>query len=272
MSHIKLVVSDIDGTVINSSHQLTSITIDTVKQLAKIQTKMVLATARPPRAVLPIQKELGLSSPMVCYNGAFITEYSPVTKQFQSLHSVPIEFDVAASLARELTAQFSDVSLNIFSNAEWYSLEKNEWSDIEAEITGTPYETILFGELFDDTHPIHKLLCIATKEQIDEVELFITEKAIQGISCVRSKENYLEITSEEVSKKSAMLFLAEEMKLSMEDILSIGDHFNDVPMLEAAGLGIAMGNAPQEVKDAADFVTSTNDENGLAHALKKWVL
>ena len=87
-----------------------------------------------------------------------------------------------------------------------------------------------------------------------------------------SKDNYLEVTHNQVSKKQALLELANYYQLSLTEIMSIGGNYNDIPMIETAGLGVAMGNAPTDVKACANKVTDSNDQNGVSKAIKLYVL
>ena len=87
-----------------------------------------------------------------------------------------------------------------------------------------------------------------------------------------SKENYLEVTANNVSKEHALKELAKHYKLSLAETMTIGDNFNDIPMLESAGIGVAMGNAPKEVKSHATKITSSNDKSGVSLAIKTYVL
>jgi len=87
-----------------------------------------------------------------------------------------------------------------------------------------------------------------------------------------SKDNYLEVTHNQVSKKQALLELANYYQISPKEIMALGDNYNDVPMIETAGLGIAMGNAPTDVKSCANAVTDSNEQNGVSQAIKLYVL
>ena len=87
-----------------------------------------------------------------------------------------------------------------------------------------------------------------------------------------SKDNYLEVTHNQVSKKQALLELANYYQLSLTEIMSIGDNYNDIPMIETAGFGVAMGTAPTDVKVCANKVTDSNDQNGVSKAIKLYVL
>ena len=195
MSHIRLIISDIDGTILNDHHQIDPELAALIPDLKREEIPFVLASARSPKGMAPIAKELGIEDcPMACYNGALIQ------KGEQVLFEHPIDKNEAR--------QFIDWANQHFPSTAFYL----------------------------------------------------------------SKANYLEVTAKHVSKEDALVELANHYHLSLEEVLTLGDNFNDLPMLKKAGIGVAMGNAPQEVKDGAAVVTKTNNENGAGQAVETYVL
>ena len=126
--------------------------------------------------------------------------------------------------------------------------------------------------LLDATKPLHKLLLIGEAEEIQALYRAISTDYFPSTAFYLSKANYLEVTAKHVSKEDALVELANHYHLSLEEVLTLGDNFNDLPMLKKAGIGVAMGNAPQEVKDGAAIVTKTNNENGAGQAVETYVL
>ena len=125
-------------------------------------------------------------------------------------------------------------------------------------------------EYFLKAHlPVHKILCMGNSNDIQKLEEELEGANLSSISYYRSKDTYMEIVNNQVSKLGALSFLCDEYGVALENTLAIGDNFNDMPIIIHAGKGIAMGNAPDEVKQAADCVTDTNDENGFYKALVK---
>ena len=124
----------------------------------------------------------------------------------------------------------------------------------------------------DSEPPIHKLLLIDEAEVIQDLHQKLLSMDFPQTAFYLSKDNYLEVTAKHVSKEHALLEVAKYYDLPLEEVMTIGDNFNDSPMLALAGLGIAMGNAPEGVKETANLVTASNDEHGVAQAIREHVL
>lgn len=269
MTKIELVFSDIDGTLLNSKHEVTAEASQIIQDLVKQGTKIILASARPPGAMISIADEVRLSSPLVCFNGALITQYTEGS--FVDLYSLTLERLDALELYQAVSTKFPEISFNIYSGERWYVEQEDEWVKQESAITKMEPESIAMEAFLNDHFPVHKILCMGSPDDIQKLEDELEGAKLSSISYYRSKDTYLEIVHNQVSKLGALLFLCEKYGVELGNTLAIGDNFNDMPMIIHAGKGIAMGNAPDEVKQAADYVTSTNDENGFYDALAKCV-
>jgi len=258
MSRIKLIMSDIDGTILDKNHQLDSYLIELMPLLKQRDIPFVLASARSPLGIAPISKELGITDfPIACYNGALISLGDKILSQ----HS--IDKSELLLLHDFLKKEFPTVSINVYSGKDWLVNTIDEWVEIEATITGeSPKVTSLADFIRDEKTLVHKLLLIDNTDTIQKLQT----------DFYLSKDNYLEVTHNQVSKKQALLELAKYYQLSLNEIMTIGDNYNDIPMIETAGLGIAMGNAPRDVKTCAKAVTDSNEQNGVSKAIKLHVL
>ena len=144
---------------------------------------------------------------------------------------------------------------------------------MEGSITGeSPIIKELQDTVSDSEPPIHKLLLIDEPEVIQDLHQKLLSMDFPQTAFYLSKDNYLEVTAKHVSKEHALLEVAKYYDLPLEEVMTIGDNFNDSPMLALAGLGIAMGNAPEGVKETANLVTASNDEHGVAQAIREHVL
>ena len=169
--------------------------------------------------------------------------------------------------------EFPTVSINVYSGKDWYVNTLDKWVEIEAQITGeSPKVTSLADFLQEEKNLIHKLLLIDNAATIQKLKETLATIDFPQTDFYLSKDNYLEVTHNQVSKKQALLELANYYQLSLTEIMSIGDNYNDIPMIETAGLGVAMGNAPTDVKVSANKVTDSNDQNGVSKAIKLYVL
>ena len=269
MTKTMLVFSDIDGTLLDSKHQVSPAAIQIIQDLVKQDTKIILASARPPDAMISIADEVQLSSPLVCFNGALITQYTDGS--FDDLYSLTLERPDTVKLYRTISTKFPEISFNIYSGDRWYVECEDAWVKQEAVITQMDPETIAMDYFLNEQFPVHKILCMGNPDDIQKLEDELEGANLSTISYYRSKETYMEIVNNQVSKLGALDFLCEKYGIALENTLAIGDNFNDMPMIEHAGKGIAMGNAPDEVK-RADYVTDTNDENGFYKALARTLI
>ncbi|AVM71980.1 fructose-phosphate phosphohydrolase SppA [Streptococcus mutans] len=269
---IKLILSDIDGTILDNNHQVDAHLRDTITELKKESIPFVLASARSPHGMFPIAQELNLgANPIACYNGALIVEGNK--EHYQTL----IEHGLSKADVKKIVAlikkQFPHISINFYSGGDWIVEEIDQWVQIEADITKESPDIRNFDTLLtDDSIPIHKLLLIANAQAIQEFFTYLKRVNFEDASFYLSKDNYLEVTSQSVSKENALLEIAKYYDISLSQTMAIGDNYNDIPMLKLAGLGVAMANAPQAVKNEADIETVSNNDNGVSKVIEDYVL
>jgi Cof subfamily protein (haloacid dehalogenase superfamily) len=268
----KIIFLDIDGTILSSENTILAGTIQALKRVTDLNIPVILITARPPAAVSDIYHQLNLNTPVVCLNGALITG-NPATANFEVLYSSVINATTAEKIKSLISG--TDISLNFYQLGEWLTNERNKWITTEEQITGT---TVLIRELntylekwrLEKTGP-QKILLIGEYRKIDSLEKQLTSLFDDQLNIYKSKPDYLEIMNRDASKISAIKFLIKKFELNREQVLAIGDNYNDIEMLRFAGMGIAMGNAPDAVKEAAQFVTLNNDSEGIQFALDKFI-
>ena len=271
---IKLILSDIDGTILDNNHQVDAHLRDTITELKKESIPFVLASARSPHGMFPIAQELNLgANPIACYNGALIVEGNK--EHYQTL----IEHGLSKADVKKIVAlikkQFPHISINFYSGGDWIVEEIDQWVQIEANITKESPDIRNFDTLLTDDSipiPIHKLLLIANAQAIQEFFTYLKRVNFEDASFYLSKDNYLEVTSQSVSKENALLEIAKYYDISLSQTMAIGDNYNDIPMLKLAGLGVAMANAPQAVKNEADIETVSNNDNGVSKVIENYVL
>ena len=268
MSVIKLIMSDIDGTILDKNHQLDSHLLELMPLLKQSDIPFVLASARSPLGIAPISEELGITSfPIASYNGALISTGDKILSQ----HS--IDKSELLLLHDFLKKEFPTVSINVYSGKDWLVNTIDEWVESEAQITGeSPKVTSLADFIRDEKTLVHKLLLIDNTDTIQKLQKTLSSIDFPQTDFYLSKDNYLEVTHNQVSKKQALLELANYYQLPLTSIMTLGDNYNDIPMIETAGLGIAMGNAPRDVKTCAKAVTDSNEQNGVSKAIKLHVL
>lgn len=265
--NIKLIISDIDGTVLDSKHQVDTKLIELMPSLKEKRIPFILSSARSPLGMASIVQELGIQNePIACYNGALITKGDKILSQ----HSINQKEFI--SIYEFIIREFPTVSINIYSGKDWIVESFNKWVKNEARITGeTPIVTNVSDFIKKEDTIIHKLLLIDESKTIQKVQKILSEMNFVETDFYLSKDNYLEVTNKCVSKKQALLELVEYYGLTLEQVMTIGDNFNDLPMIETAGLGVAMGNAPLQVKSNSNIITSSNDEHGVSQVIKQVV-
>ncbi|MEO1771133.1 MULTISPECIES: HAD family hydrolase [Enterococcus] len=270
---IKLVISDIDGTILNSNHQIDSDLRRQVSELKKEGIPFVLASARSPKGIIPLAQQLGITDdPIASYNGALIMKNEP-EKGYVPIFTHSLDKRDVHRLVKAVKQNFPQISISLYSNQNWYVETLDKWSRSEADITGEEPIQKSFKQLIDDKEtPIHKFLLIGETKDVQRLQQFCQEIDLEESAFYLSKENYLEVTHQAVSKELALIEVANYFQISLENTMAIGDNYNDIPMLLLAGLGVAMGNAPEKVKNSAKVETTTNNHNGASDAIKKYVI
>lgn len=257
-SPYKAVFSDIDGTLLNSQHQITPKTEEAIKNVLKQGIPFIPVSARPPYAITPYTEQLGTQHGMICYSGALILD-----KNLTALYSVTLEPQDLQKL-NALLADFTHLSISYYAGLDWFCNDvNNNWIKQESEITGLSAK-LLQGNLTD----VHKILVMGSAEEIQTVEP-VLKQALPHLSIHRSKDEYLEIMNPAATKAKAIQFMEQHLGISAEQVIAFGDNFNDLDMLQYAGLSVAMGNAPDAIKQAAKEVTATNNEDGIALVLNR---
>ena len=270
-SAVRLTAIDVDGTLLDSAHRLRTEVKEAVNRLAASGCQVALATARGPQAVLEIGQQFDFAPLLVCFSGGWIGELDSM-----SLRPTNPRLDrrLPADIGRSIVtlAIDSGVEPNVFTPDSWRVRKLTDEIDEETRIVNL--QPLVLDELLaDDTQP-SKIMLISRLDIADQV-LPLIERSIQSISTVTtatvtySKRNYLEILPGGVNKAKAVAALSQFLGVDLSEVAAIGDGLNDLEMLSEAGFAIAMGNATDRVKAAADLVVGSNDEAGVAHAVKE---
>jgi Cof subfamily protein (haloacid dehalogenase superfamily) len=264
----KAVFIDIDGTLVKSDHSISDATIATIKKLKEKNILVVLISARPLHGMTSIAKEIGLTDfPLASLNGACISIDEKII--FESVIDT-----ITTSQLHEQLRQFDATPL-YYQGMNWFAESKDLYTDYEQKITTVPiiiqpFEITAEYWQSKNSGP-NKILVIAETKVVVEMQNNLRVRFIGRLNIYPSKPTYLEIMNIEASKMNAVKFLIKHYNIKQEETVAIGDNFNDKEMIAFAGLGIAMGNAPDEVKAAADYVTETNNDDGVAKALAQFI-
>ena len=269
---IRLIISDIDGTILDDQHQVDPKLKDIIPLLSREKIPFVLASARSPLGMEPIARELKLGdNPLACYNGALVIKGDP--QAYETIIEHPLDKEEIRTFLELVKAEFPSVSINLYSGKDWIADRLDKWVQIEAAITGE--RPMIQNELIPVLNaqmPVHKLLLIDQAPVIQKLYGYLQTLEFPKTAFYLSKDNYMEVTAKHVSKEQALYEIAQHYQVPLEQVMTIGDNFNDLPMLRLAGLGVAMDNAPEAVKTEAKAVTKSNNEHGVAEAVEKYVL
>jgi len=270
MNHppVRLVAVDVDGTLLDGSHQLRAKVRDSLDQLARSGVKIVLATARGPQALGLIVRQLNFSPWLICFSGGWIGELDS-----GSLLAKTVLRDkrLTPSAARVIvTAAFAhNIEPNIYTPNEWRV--RSLTPEIRAESVIVESAPLVTPTLLGEKEKPSKIMLI-TGEDEQTKPLRSIANLIKPLSTATfSKPNYLEIIPIGVNKAEALATVAQSLGVELSQSAAIGDGLNDLELLREVGLGIAMGNASETVKSAAKWVTGTNDEEGVAQAVARLI-
>lgn len=263
MRTYSIVFLDIDGTLLDSQHQVMPCTRNRLKYLHGRGVPIILCSARPPGGVNLVARQVGLNSPMACYNGGLVFDEDSTI-----LRDVGIDPQLALSFKQFVSERFPELVVSAYLYDVWMAEDPHHpVIRQEAEISQCSPLKGSLERAADAASHVHKLLCIGDAKHIRALQNEIPQYFPQ-LMALRSKATYLEILAPESTKDRAAQVLLQHYGLAAEDAVAFGDNDVDIAMLEYCGLGIAMGNAPRQVKEAADYVTASNDEEGVYIALK----
>ncbi len=261
---IRLVLSDVDGTLIRSDKSLSGRTIDAVEKLRDAEVHFAITSGRPPRGMEMLIEPLSLQTPLAAFNGGLIVEPS---MEVLAEHTVP---DEIVGRVVELLESFG-LSIWVYRGSDWLVLDP-DGPHVAKEST-----TVQFGPTvvhdFDGATHVAKIVGVSDDHDTVARAAQATRAALgDHVAAWRSQPYYLDVTHPEANKGSVAQYLASRYRLDVDEIATIGDMPNDVLMFAHAGLSIAMGNASDDVQKAARRVTTSNDADGFAHAVDEFIL
>ncbi len=262
----RLLVIDVDGTLLTTDYRITMATRAAVQQVVSQGVQVILASARSPGALRLIMGELGISGLAVSYTGALTCRLYPHSHfPTEVVDEHRMNLSSAHIVLRSALEQ--GISVGWYIGDDWYIPRWDAALHLEGELTGVMPTVVPDLAHFKDAP--HKLLCIAGDPMLLPRLSLLANTLSYDCTGQFSYVNYLEITHQGVDKASALQLLGHQLGIATDEMVAIGDAENDITMLRLAGLGIAMGNASPEVQAAADWVTDTNNQDGVAIAIAR---
>lgn len=261
---VDLVISDIDGTLLTSNHELTDHAKNAAHKLAGASIMLALASSRPPRAIEPIAAALNIDVPFGAFNGSLIMSGDRKT--------IIAESSITPQIVASIRNIASELKLEVwlYDESDWWVSERTPFVDREEHTAG--FKALLDGYAERLSSPLNKLTVVGVPENVAEAEKRVLQQLGQVVSASRSKPRFLDITPYGWHKGSVVARFAKLFNVPPQNIVTIGDGPNDVEMFSCSGMSIAMGQAVEAVKSHASFVTATNDDDGWAAAMLKYVL
>ena len=266
---IKLIAVDIDGTLLNTKREVTPEVFSAVQDAKAAGVKIVIATGRPIAGVQNLLDELNLKDAgdyVITFNGGLVQDTSTgedIVKEIMTYEDYQdIEF-----LSRKL-----GVHMHAITKDGIYTANRNigKYTVYEAGLVNMPVYYRTPEEMVDKE--IVKIMYIDEPEILDQAIAKLPKELYDKYTLVKSAPFYLEIVKKTVNKGAAVVHLAEKLGLTKEETMAIGDEENDRAMLEVVGNPVVMENGTDELKKIAKYITKSNDESGVAYAIREWVL
>lgn len=265
----QMLVLDLDGTLTNSKKELTEPTRKALIEIQEAGKKVVLASGRPINGIVPLSKKLELErfgGYMLSFNGARITQCS--TGQIIYNRTLPQSvirpiFDIAK--------EYTGVDIISYDDKYIFSgLHTNEYTEKESFIN--KMEIIPVKDFVSHLDfPVNKLLVPGEPSVLEELMPVLQKKFHKLLNIYRSEPFFLEIMPQNIDKAYSLQKLLSSIGLSADSMICCGDGYNDISMIEYAGLGVAMENAQSIVKDNADFITKSNDDDGVLYVINTFL-
>jgi Cof subfamily protein (haloacid dehalogenase superfamily) len=266
-SEIRLVVADIDGTLVTRDKRITPAALEAVHKLRDAGIRFTVISARPPQGLNVVADVVGLTDPVPALNGGLLVK--------PDLRTILREKLLEPVVVERLLSALLQAGLNVwvYTDTEWLVRDENA-PYVQHEIHAVKFAPRVVKS-FEDIPSDRVVKIVGVSEDFDAVA--ITEKQIQSafhgaVSATRSQKYYLDITHPNANKGEGVLLLSELLDIPKEQIATIGDMQNDVPMFRQSGLSIAMGNASPDVQREAKYVTTSNEEEGFANAVARYIL
>ncbi len=262
---IKAIALDLDGTLLNSRNEVSARTEYVLRQLATAGVQVILATGRPRMTSVPVIQKLGLTTPGVFLQGLNIHN-GDGSMRYQRLMEVETARQVAAF------ADSSTYTALVYNSYTIMTRARNALTDRMIQYHEPLPEVVASLAALVGKVPINKFVFVDAPERVQQIRRELAAHVDGSATLLLSQPHLLEALPLGTSKGAGLKWLLDDMGIPMAQVMAVGDGENDVEMIEMAGIGVAMGNAPEHVRQVADYVTANNDEDGIAQAVEHFGL
>ena len=266
---IKLITIDVDGTLVTPLKRLTKANIRAIDRARDMGVHIALASGRPYSGMLAYIKKIGLDRPgnfSVCQNGSYIFD-NVTNKPITGIYQGPDDLKTIDALVADF-----DVEISAMDHRGFYSRHDNPsiYTRIDALISRLPISQLAYDDFASDK-TFGRILILGSKSAIDRLYHNMPEQLVNDYYAVRTAPFLIEVMNKKTNKGHAISIMANNLNINQDEIMSIGNERNDIPMLEQAGFAVAMENAVPELKKHADFITKSNLLSGVGYAIDKLV-
>jgi Cof subfamily protein (haloacid dehalogenase superfamily) len=262
---ISLLLTDVDGTLVTQEKELTAAAKAAVKQLTSAGVKFAITSGRPPAGMSMLVEPLQITSPIAAFNGGVF-----VRPDLSIIEQRTLPKDVAEKAIAIVKSSKLDCWL--YRGSDWYVPERHG-SHVDREEWTVKFPPIVTNDYSKLTEGVAKIVGVSDDlEAVKACEADLQKELGERASAARSQPYYVDITHPQANKGGVVDMLSVFFKIERAEIATIGDMPNDVLMFKRSGMSVAMGNASPEVQKQATYVTDSNQQEGFAHAIDKFIL
>jgi Cof subfamily protein (haloacid dehalogenase superfamily) len=262
---VRLLLADVDGTLVTQEKVLTDRAIAAVKRLGEAGILFAVTSGRPPQGMAMLIEPLDLTTPIAGFNGGVLAD-----RELKVIEQRVIPEGLVGPIIDELSSH--DLSVWLYRGADWY-VQDRKGPHVDREASTVRFDPKVVESYGDLQSGVAKLVGVSDdRDAVAAGATAVHDRFGDDVSASRSQPYYVDVTHPDANKGFVARYLAGRYKLSTDEIATIGDMPNDVLMFAHSGLSIAMGNASPEVQRAARRVTKSNDEDGFAYAVERFIL
>lgn len=268
---VQMIAIDMDGTLLNSQGYISQGTLQAIREAQAKGITVAICTGRFPENVSLMFEDVGLSCPVISLNGAIIEMDNKRVHAEQMKGDTVQELCLALESAQASYYMFGDHMITTRRMGKPHHAEVKYAARLLKE-RGVTFEVGEEAVRSAARKALYKFYVYEDFASCGLQKAFEAVQHVKGVHFTRSSDNNFEIMPQGIDKEHGIQTLAAMLDIPLRHVMAIGDHENDETMIKAAGFGVAMGNAVPRVKEAADAVTGTNDEEGVAQAIRKYAL